>query len=78
MGMFGKYLLELHFTNGEHGYFLDIYDGGIMLTENPDAAQRFMTMQAARNYYNRICDLPSAYDYGAYIEYCDVMRCRNY
>ena len=46
MGILGRYFIEVWFSNGEHGYLMDIYDGGLMLTDEPDAAQRFLTKSA--------------------------------
>ncbi len=67
MGIIGRYGIELWFSNGEHGYLMEIYNGGLMLTDHPDAAQRFITKSGAQGYFDSIRDMPSAFDENAYI-----------
>lgn len=73
MGSIGRYFIEVWFSNGEHGYLMDIYDGGLMLTDHPDAAQRFLTKSGALGYFDSVRDMPSAFDGSAYIVNADVV-----
>ena len=46
---------------------MEIYNGGLMLTDHADAAQRFLTKSGAQGYFDSIRDMPSAFDENAYI-----------
>lgn len=52
MGMLGKYLLKITCANGDVGYFVDVYDGCIELTESIESAEHFMTKNGAKGFVN--------------------------
>lgn len=66
MGYFGKYVLKIKLSNGETGYFMEVMDGCITLTNHLDAACRFLTEGGAEGYYESIRDLEELIS-GAYI-----------
>ena len=75
---FGKYLVEVTLSNGDVEYLMDVSDGCVQTTSNPEAAARFLTEAGAKKYYYSVYHLPCFLDQSVYITSGFVMKERNY
>ncbi len=74
----GKFLIKVTLTNGREGYAMMIDDGTLMITDSIESAARFLTVTGAKNFFQKIKDLPNYLDQDAYI--CDacIMKASNF
>lgn len=54
MGVIGRYVIQVTCANGRTGYYMDINNGCIELTQNVESATRFMSQSGAHGYADRI------------------------
>lgn len=57
MAIFGKYMLRVECKNGYSGFYMGVMDGMVTLTDNTEAAHRFITESGARAHIITISDM---------------------
>ena len=70
----GKFLIRVTLTNGISGFAMEVVDGALMICDNHESAARFLTPAGARNFYDKICDLPNFIDRSAFIEEATIVK----
>lgn len=71
---FGKNLIKVYLSNGRQGYAMEVVDGYLMITDDPDAAARFLTERGAEDFYDEIRDLYNYIDRDAYIVKASLIK----
>ncbi len=77
MGIIGKYVIELIFKDGTKGLFMEIMEGRIALTNNVNAACRFLTYNGAKGFYEEIQEMREL-EGGSYIKEAYIDKCNKF